>query len=108
MYDYSLLPNRIVLCVDLRAFYASVSCIKIGLDPLHTKLAVVGDINRNGSIVLVATPPLKALGVKKMARFYIAIFFRVKLKLITTSKVILIFLKSRKIFEAKLIGNLHF
>lgn len=40
----------------------------MGLDPMHTKLAVVGDVNRNGSIVLAATPPLKALGVMKMAR----------------------------------------
>ncbi|AXO93215.1 MULTISPECIES: Y-family DNA polymerase [Bacillus] len=70
MYDYSILPNRIILCVDLRSFYASVSCIKMGLDPLHTKLAVVGDVNRNGSIVLAATPPLKAMGVKKLARLY--------------------------------------
>ncbi|MEN1938213.1 Y-family DNA polymerase [Paenibacillus sp. 102] len=70
MYDYSLLPNRIILCVDLRSFYASVSCIKRGLDPRYTKLAVVGDVNRSGSIVLAATPPLKALGVKKMARLY--------------------------------------
>ncbi|EOO04925.1 hypothetical protein IAW_05743 [Bacillus cereus str. Schrouff] len=70
MYDYSILPNRIILCVDLRSFYASVSCIKMGLNPMHTKLAVVGDVNRNGSIVLAATPPLKALGVKKMARLY--------------------------------------
>ncbi|MGQ4706398.1 Y-family DNA polymerase [Bacillus thuringiensis] len=70
MYDYSILPNRIILCVDLRSFYASVSCIKLGLDPLHTKLAVVGDVNRNGSIVLAATPPLKAMGVKKLARLY--------------------------------------
>lgn len=101
VYDYSILPNRIILCVDLRSFYASVSCIKLGLDPMHTKLAVVGDVNRTGSIVLAATPPLKALGVKKMARLYIAIFYRVKLKLITISKVILIFLKRRKVFEAK-------
>ncbi|HDR4874839.1 TPA: Y-family DNA polymerase [Bacillus cereus] len=70
MYDYSILPNRIIVCVDLRSFYASVSCIKMGLDPMYTKLAVVGDVNRNGSIVLAATPPLKALGVKKMARLY--------------------------------------
>ncbi|OFD90166.1 DNA polymerase IV [Bacillus mycoides] len=70
MYNYSLLPNRIILCVDLRSFYASVSCIKMGLDPLQTKLAVVGDVNRSGSIVLAATPPLKALGLKKMARSY--------------------------------------
>lgn len=96
LYDYSLLPNRIILCVDLRSFYASVSCIKKGLDPRYTKLAVVGDVNRSGSIVLAVTPPLKALGIKKMARLYIAIFFRVKLNLITISKVILIFLKIEK------------
>ena len=41
-----------------------------GLDARYTKLAVVGDVNRSGSIVLAATPPLKALGVKKMARLY--------------------------------------
>ncbi|MCP1122628.1 DNA repair protein [Bacillus sp. 3103sda1] len=70
MYDYSLLPKRNILCVDLRSFYASVSCIKMGLDPLRTKLAVVGDVNRQGSIVLAATPPLKELGVKKMSRLY--------------------------------------
>ncbi|MGG2066926.1 DNA polymerase thumb domain-containing protein [Bacillus sp. S14(2024)] len=70
MYDYSLLPKRNILCVDLRSFYASVSCIKMGLDPLYTKLAVVSDVNRQGSIVLAATPPLKELGVKKMSRLY--------------------------------------
>lgn len=48
--DYSLLPKRNTLCVDLRSFYASVSCIKMGLDPLCTKLAVVGDVNRKGTI----------------------------------------------------------
>ncbi|PFC52041.1 sugar isomerase [Bacillus cereus] len=39
------------------------------LDPMHTKLAVVGDVNRSGSIVLAATPPLKALGVNKNVWF---------------------------------------
>ncbi|MEJ9125333.1 DNA repair protein [Bacillus cereus] len=70
MYDYSILPNRIVMCVDFRSFYASVSCVKRGLDPRYTKLAVVGDINRSGSVVLAATPPLKKLGVGKMSRLY--------------------------------------
>ncbi len=37
---------------------------------MYIKLAVVGDVNRNGSIVLAATPPLQALNVKKMARLY--------------------------------------
>lgn len=68
MYDYSLLPDRKICFVDLKSFYASVSCVKRGLDPRYTKLAVVGDVNRSGSIVLAATPPLKALGVKKMDR----------------------------------------
>ncbi|KAA0777956.1 damage repair protein [Bacillus sp. TE8-1] len=70
MYDYCILPNRIILCVDLRSFYPSISCIKMGLDPMYTKLAVVANVNRNDSIVLAATPPLKELGVKKMARLY--------------------------------------
>lgn len=42
----------------------------MGLDPSHTKLAVVSDVNRQCSIVLAATPPLKDLGVKKMNRLY--------------------------------------
>ena len=37
---------------------------------MYKKLAVVGDVNKNGSIVLSATPPLQALSVKKMARLY--------------------------------------
>jgi hypothetical protein len=36
---------------------------------MHTKLAVVGDVNRSSSIVLAATPPLKALSVKKNVWF---------------------------------------
>ncbi|PGR32129.1 sugar isomerase [Bacillus cereus] len=40
-----------------------------GLDPMHTKLAVVGDVNRSGSIALAATPPLKAWGLKKNVWF---------------------------------------
>lgn len=43
----------------------NISLIAMGLDPMHTKLAVVGDVNRSGSIVIATTPPLKALGVKK-------------------------------------------
>ncbi|GAB6422695.1 Y-family DNA polymerase [Bacillus luti] len=70
MYDYSYCPNRTILCIDLRSFYASVSCIIRGLDPLKTKLAVVGDVNRPGSVVLAATPPLKKRGIKQGSRSY--------------------------------------
>ncbi|GAB6488285.1 hypothetical protein bcgnr5396_49400 [Bacillus cereus] len=37
MYDYSLLPNRKICFIDLKAFYASVSCVKRGLDPRYTQ-----------------------------------------------------------------------
>jgi len=63
MYDYSTFPKRLIFCVDLKSFFASVSCVNLGLDPLKVKLAVVGDVNRDGSIVLAATPELKKLGI---------------------------------------------
>ncbi|CAM3842929.1 hypothetical protein [Alkalicoccus chagannorensis] len=48
-----------VLCADMKSFYASVEAVDMGLDPLTTKLAVVGDVNRSGSVVLAATPAMK-------------------------------------------------
>lgn len=70
MYDYNLCKNRDILCVDLKSFFASVSCIKKGLDPLTTKLAVVGNTKRQGSVVLAATPPLKKMGIKTGSRLF--------------------------------------
>lgn len=49
MYDYNHCTDRDILCVDLKSFFASVSCIEKGLDPLKTKLAVVSDTKRPGS-----------------------------------------------------------
>ncbi len=70
MYDYHLLENRDILCIDQKSFFASVSCIEKGLDPLTTKLAVVADTKRQGSVVLAATPALKALGIKTGSRLF--------------------------------------
>ncbi len=70
MYDYRQCQNRNVLCLDLKSFFASVSCLEKGLDPLQTKLAVVADTKRMGSVVLAATPPLKKLGVKTGTRLF--------------------------------------
>jgi DNA polymerase V len=41
-----------------------------GLDPLKVKLAVVGDVNRNRSIMLAATPKLEKLGISTATRLY--------------------------------------
>lgn len=70
MYDYNLCTNREVMCIDLKSFFASVSCLLNGLDPMTTKLAVVGNTKRKGSVVLAATPPLKKLGIKTGSRLY--------------------------------------
>ncbi|MDN8848667.1 DNA repair protein, partial [Staphylococcus aureus] len=68
MYDYNLVEERDVLCIDQKSFFASVSCIQKGLDPMTEKLAVVADTKRQGSVVLAATGPLKALGIKTGSR----------------------------------------
>lgn len=70
MYDYNLCTNRDVMCIDLKSFFASVSCLLNGFDPMTTKLAVVGNTKRKGSVVLAATPPLKKLGIKTGSRLY--------------------------------------
>ncbi|SIS53885.1 DNA polymerase IV [Salimicrobium flavidum] len=64
-------PRHDVLCLDMRSFYASVECIKHGLDPKEALLAVVGDPERSGSIVLAASPALKKKhGTGNVSRFF--------------------------------------
>lgn len=57
--DYDKLPRNEVCCVDMKSFYASIECAIRGLDPLETYLAVVGDLQRSGSVVLAASPKMK-------------------------------------------------
>ncbi|SHF91822.1 DNA polymerase IV [Ornithinibacillus halophilus] len=69
--DYSSYPRHDVLCIDMRSFYASVEAVKLGLDPMKTMLAVVGDPSRSGSIVLAASPALKQKhGISNVSRFF--------------------------------------
>src|SRR5699024_987157 len=56
--DYSVFPKRNILCVDMKSFYESCAALAEELDPLASKLAVVADVNRRGSLVLAATPAL--------------------------------------------------
>ncbi|WP_051255046.1 Y-family DNA polymerase [Pontibacillus marinus] len=57
--DYNSFPDRKILCVDMKSFYASCAAISMGLDPLTSHIAVVADLNRPGSVVLAASPALK-------------------------------------------------
>ncbi|MDV2580688.1 DNA polymerase IV [Alkalibacillus haloalkaliphilus] len=69
--DYTPYPRHDVLCIDMRSFYASVECMKRGLDPQKALLAVVGDPNRSGSIVLAASPALKKKhGISNVSRYF--------------------------------------
>ncbi|WP_031544679.1 Y-family DNA polymerase [Salinicoccus luteus] len=70
MYNYHICPHRHVFCVDQKSFFASVSCLLKGLDPMTAKLAVVADTKNPGSVVLAATPELKKLGVKTGSRLF--------------------------------------
>ena len=53
------LTHKNILCVDMKAFYASIEAVARNLDPLKTYLAVVGDKDRKTSVVLAASPALK-------------------------------------------------
>ncbi|MFP3845717.1 Y-family DNA polymerase [Priestia filamentosa] len=68
--DDEQLPNRIIMCIDMKSFFASVSSVIRRLDPLKVRLAVVGDTKRPGSVVLAATPLLKKEGIKTGSRLF--------------------------------------
>ncbi len=58
-YIYQNFPSNIILCVDMKSFYASIEAAARNLDPYQVPLAVVGDKTRPGSVILAATPALK-------------------------------------------------
>jgi len=62
--------NRTYLCIDLKSFYASVECVKRGLDPLKTNLVVADNARTEKTICLAVTPSLKACGVPGRARLF--------------------------------------
>jgi hypothetical protein len=71
MIDYRDMPQNQILCVDMKSFYASCSAVMLGLDPLECYLAVVGNTDRTGSVVLAASPRLKKdFGIKTGSRMF--------------------------------------
>lgn len=71
MIDYANLPRHNVLCLDIKSFFASVEAVRLGLNPMTVCLAVIGDKERTGSIVLAASPTMKKrYGIKTGSRLY--------------------------------------
>jgi len=69
--DYDDLPQKKILCLDMKSFYASVEAVSRGLDPLKTLLVVVGNKERSGSVVLAASPKVKEeYNIKTANRYY--------------------------------------
>ena len=65
------LPEASIFCIDMCGFYASVSAVELGLNPLEVCLAVVGNQERKGSVVLAASPMMKKrFGVKTGTRLF--------------------------------------
>ena len=69
MVDRSVLPNRNIIVIDMKSFFAACECVERDLDPFTTPL-VVAEPGRNGAITLAVTPYMKSLGVKSRTRIY--------------------------------------
>lgn len=71
MMDYSKFPNRAIACIDMMSFYASCMASLHNLDVQQVPIAVVGNLERKGSVVLAASPPMKKrFRVKTGTRMY--------------------------------------
>ena len=61
MMDYSKFPNRQIACIDMMSFYASCMASLHNLDVRTDPIAVVGNLQHKGSIVLAASPAMKKI-----------------------------------------------
>ncbi|WP_155592314.1 DNA polymerase thumb domain-containing protein [Lysinibacillus cavernae] len=57
--NYESMPNRPIMCIDMKCFYASIVAMLHGLDVLKTPVAVVANFDQPGSVVLAASPLMK-------------------------------------------------
>ncbi|MFB0958410.1 Y-family DNA polymerase [Proteiniclasticum sp. QWL-01] len=58
--DYSKMPLRYLMCIDVKSFFASVEAVRRGIDPLEAYIVVVSDVRRPGAIVLASSPKVKS------------------------------------------------
>ncbi|WP_342472778.1 UV damage repair protein UvrX [Metasolibacillus sp. FSL H7-0170] len=56
---YANCPDRVIVCIDMKCFYASCIAMLEGLDVEQEPIAIVGNLHQAGSIVLAASPPMK-------------------------------------------------
>lgn len=52
-------PERSIICIDMKCFYASCVAMLEGMDVMKVPIAVIANFEQPGSVVLAASPPLK-------------------------------------------------
>jgi len=60
--------EKVIAVIDMKAFYASIECVKRKLDPFKTPLVVTDTSRKESTIVLSVSPYLKSLGVPSRCR----------------------------------------
>ncbi|WP_083711306.1 Y-family DNA polymerase [Domibacillus epiphyticus] len=69
--DYTQMPRRDVLCIDVKSFFASVEAVRRKIHPLGAYIVVVSNRNRPGSVVLASSPKVKKeFGIKTGSRAF--------------------------------------
>jgi len=67
--NHDLLPNRGIIAIDVKSFFASVEAVKRGLHPLEAYVIVLSGRGRPGGLVLAASPRVKQeFGIKTGSR----------------------------------------
>ena len=64
------MKQKYYAAIDLKSFYASVECIRRGLDPLTTNLVVADESRTEKTICLAVSPSLKAWGIPGRPRLF--------------------------------------
>ena len=62
--------ERVYICIDLKSYYASVECVRRGLDPLKAHLLVADESRSDQTICLAVSPALKEKGVPARPRLF--------------------------------------
>ena len=64
-------PRSDIAFVDMKSFYASCECVRLGLNPLTTSLCVMSRSDNSASLILASSPVFKQVfGKKNVGRSY--------------------------------------
>ena len=75
LFDYSREPRSDIAFVDMKSFYASCECVRLGLNPLTTSLCVMSRSDNSAGLILASSPVFKQVfGKKNVGRSYDLLF----------------------------------